>query len=129
MGRPKLATILTDIKSVSKFIQKKILPPARWNASDNVIYLNFVIAHTPAKNNTSADYLSRMEMDSKEKLILMIREDVETRCFEVNFQSTGVSEEVQVFFTEEDDETEAQIWYCKKQSRNNHINNGGYLTN
>ena len=57
-----------------------------------------------------------MEMDSKEKLILMIREDVETRSFEVNFQSTGVSEEVQIFFTAEDDETEAQIWDCKNKA-------------
>ena len=34
-----------------------------------------------------------MEMDPKEKLILKIREDVETRPIEVNVQSAGVSEE------------------------------------
>ena len=57
-------------------------------------------------------------MDPKEKLILTIRADVETRSIAVNVQSAGVSEEEQVFFTKEDDETKAQVWERKKQSRN-----------
>ena len=65
----------------------------------------------------AADYLSRMEMDPTEKLVLKIRADVETQPIEVNVQSTGVSEEEQVFFTEEDNETEEQIWERKKQSK------------
>ena len=74
------------------------------------------MAHIPGKNNTAADYLSGMEMDPTEKLIPKIREDVETRPIEVNVQSAGVSEEEQVFFTEEDSETEEQIWERKQQS-------------
>ena len=58
-----------------------------------VIQLNFVIAHIPVGNNTAADYLSRMEIVPKEKLVLKIREDVETRPFEVKVQSAGVAEE------------------------------------
>ena len=58
-----------------------------------------------------------MEMDPTEKLVLKIREDVETRPIEVNVQSAGVSEEEQVFFTEEDNETEQQIWERKQQSK------------
>ena len=58
-----------------------------------------------------------MEMDPTEKLVLKIREDVETRPIEVNVQSDGVSEEEQVFFTEEDSETEKQIWERKQQSK------------
>ena len=46
-----------------------------------------------------------MEMDPTEMLVLKIREDVETRPIEVNVQSVGVSEEEQVFFTEEDNAT------------------------
>ena len=74
------------------------------------------MVHIPGKNNTAADYLSGMEMDPTEKLIPKIREDVETRPIEVNVQSAGVSEEEQVFFTEEDSETEEQIWERKQQS-------------
>ena len=58
-----------------------------------------------------------MELDPTEKLFLKIREDVETQPIEVNVQSAGVSEEEQVFFTEEDNETEEQIWERKKQSK------------
>ena len=56
-------------------------------------------------------------MDPTEKLVLKIREDVETRPIEVNVQSARVSEEEQVFFTEEDSETEQQIWERKQQSK------------
>ena len=42
---------------------------------------------------------------------------METRSIEVNVQSAGVSEEEQDFFTEEDNETEEQIWERKKQTK------------
>ena len=58
-----------------------------------------------------------MEMDPTEKLVLIIREDVETRPIEVNVQSAGVSEEEQIFFTEEDNETEEQIWERKNNPK------------
>ena len=66
-GTPKPVIILTDNKSVTRFFQTKIKPPPLWNACDFVIQFNFVIALIPGKNNTAADYLSRMEMDSTEK--------------------------------------------------------------
>ena len=59
---PKLVIILTDNKSVTRFFQTKIIPPPLWNACDFVIQFNFTIAHIPGKNNTAADYLSRMEI-------------------------------------------------------------------
>ena len=115
-GTPQPVIIITDNKSVTRFFQTKIIPPPLWNAFDFVIQFNFIIAHIPGENNTAADYLSRMEMDPTEKLVLKIREDVETRPIEVNVQSAGVSEEEQVFFTGEDNETEHQIWDRKPQS-------------
>ena len=67
-----------------------------------------------------ADYLCRMETDPNEKLNLKISEDVDTRPIEVNVQSVGVSEEEQVFFAEEGDETEEQIWKRMKFSKKGH---------
>ena len=116
-GTPQPVIIFTNNKSVTRFFQTKIIPPPLWNACDFVIQFNFIIAHIPGKNNTGADYLSCMEMDPIEKLVLKIREDVETRPIEVNVQSAGVSEEEQVFFTQEDNETEEQIWERKKQTK------------
>ena len=120
-GTPKPVIILTDNKSVTRFFQTKIIPPTLWNACDYVIQFNFTIAHIPGKNNTAADYLSRLEISPKEKLILRIREDIPTTPIELHVQSAGVSEEEQIFYTEDDDETEEQILQRKQQARDNPI--------
>ena len=111
--------ILTDNKSDTRFFQTKIIPLPFWNPCNYVIQINFIIAHIPGKNNTATDYLSGVKMDPNEKLILKIREDVGTRPIEVNVQSAGLSEE-QVFFTQEDNETEERIWERKKLSKTGH---------
>ena len=121
-GTPKPVIILTDNKSVTRFFQTKIIPPTLWNACDYVIQFNFTIAHIPGKNNTAADYLSRLEICPKEKLILRIREDISTTPIELNVQSAGVIEEDQIFFTDEDEETEEQIWQRKKDARSHPTN-------
>ena len=121
-GTPKPVIILTDNKSVTRFFQTKISPPTLWNACDYVIQFNFTIAHIPGKNNTAADYLSRLEISPKEKLILRIREDIPTKPIELHVQSAGVSEEEPLFYTEDDDETEEQILQRKRDARHDPAN-------
>ena len=121
-GTPKPVIILTDNKSVTRFFQTKIIPPTLWNACDYVMQFNFTIAHIPGKNNTAADYLSRLEICPKEKLILRIREDISTTPIELNVQSAGVTEEEQIFYTDDDEETEEQIWKRKQDARSNPMN-------
>ena len=94
-GAPKPVIILTDNKSVTRFFQTKIIAPSLWNACDYVIQFSFTIAHIPGKNNTAADYLSRLEIPPKEKLILRIREDIQTTTIELHVQSAGAAEEDQ----------------------------------
>ena len=118
-GTPKPVIVLTDNKSVTSFFQTKIISPSLWNACDYVIQLNFTIAHIPGKNNTAADYLSRLEISPKKKLKLHIREDIQTTPIELHVQSAGVAEEEQIYYTEDDDETEEEIWQRKKQARDN----------
>ena len=118
-GSPQPIIILTDNKTVTRFFQTKIVPPPLWNACDYVTQFSFIIAHIPGKNNTAADYLSRLEADPKDKIVKRIREDIETKPIEINIQSSGIAEEEQIFYTEDDNETEEQIWERKKQSRNN----------
>ena len=118
----KPVIILTDNKSVTRFFQTKIIPPTLWNACDYVIQFYFTIAHIPGKNNTAADYLSRLEICPKEKLVLRIREDISTTPIELNVQSAGVTEEDQIFYTEEDEETEEQIWQRKEDARSHPTN-------
>ena len=121
-GTPNPMNILTDNKSVTRFFQTKIIPPTLWNACDYVIQFNFTIAHIPGENNTTADHLSRLEISPKEKLILRITEDIPTTPIELHVQSSGVSEEEQIFYTEDDDETEEQFLHGKKDARDNPAN-------
>ena len=75
-GAPKPVIFFTDNKAVTQFFQMKIVPPALWNACDYVIQFNFVKDYFPRAQNTAAEYLSRLELDPKEKLVMKIRADV-----------------------------------------------------
>ena len=50
---------------------------------------------------------------------MKIREDVQTLPIEINVQSAGVSQEEQIFYTNDDDETEEQYWARKKAINKN----------
>ena len=55
-------------------------------------------------------------------MFFRLREDIPTTPIELHVQSAGVTEEEQIFYTEDDDETEVQIWQRKKQARENPLN-------
>ena len=71
--------------------------------------IQFVIAHIPGAQNTAADYLSLLEADPKDKLVMKVREDLQTVPIEINVQSAGVSQEKRIFYTNDDDETKEQF--------------------
>ena len=121
-GTPTPVIILTDNKSLTRFFQTKIIIPTLWNACDYVIQFSFTVAHMPGKNNTAAVYLSRLEICPKEKLVLRIREDIPTTPIDLNVQSAGVTEEDQIFYTDDDEETEEQLWQRKKEANPNPTN-------
>ena len=80
---------------------------------------NFSIAHVPCRMNTAADFLSCLDLDPKEKVQLLIRDDIQTSPIEVQLQSYDVTEEQQFYFLlpEDDIETEDQIWEQKQRGR------------
>ena len=119
-GATKPVIIMTDSKSVTRFFQTKMIPPPLWNACDFVLQFNFTIAHIPGKMNTAADFLSRLEMDPNEKIILKIREDIPTKAIEVNSECTGIAQEEPVFFdpTDPQETTEKELWKRKEKARN-----------
>ena len=90
------------------FFQTKLIPSPLWNAIDYVIQFKIFIAHFP--KTTQRHVLCPERRSILKKLVLTIREEVETTPIEVKVHSTGVSEEEQVFFTKEDNETEEHIW-------------------
>ena len=97
-GATKPVTIMTVIKSVTRFLQTKMIPPPLWKAGNFVLQYSFTVAHIPGKMNNAADFLSRLEMDPNEKMFLQIREDIRTKPIEVNIESTGIAQEEPVFF-------------------------------
>ena len=113
--------VLTDNKSVSRFCQTKAIPPALWNACDYVLQFDFKIAHIAGSVNTAADFLSRLELKVTKKILLKIREDIQTTPIEVTTSSSDVADEEQVFFTQtdNDNESEEQTLERKEQSRQN----------
>ena len=119
-GATKPVIIMTDSKSVTRFFQTKMIPPPLWNACDFVIQFNFTFAHIPGKMNTTADFLSRFEMDPNEKVILKIRKDIPTKPIEINIESTGIVQEETVFFdpTDRQETTEKELWKRKDEVRN-----------
>ena len=66
--------------------------------------------------------MSRLEICPEEKLNLRIREDISTTPIKLNVQSAGVFEEDQIFYTNDDEETEEQIWQRKKDARSHPTN-------
>ena len=80
---------------------------------------NFTIGHISGKNNPVADYLSRLEISPKEKLILGIREDIPTTPIALHVQPAGVTEEEQSVYTGDDGKTAEQIWQRKKHEKIN----------
>ena len=118
-GATKPVIIMTDSKSVTRFSQTKMILPPLWNACDFVLQFNFTIAHIPRKTNTAADFLSRLEMDPNEKLILKNREDIPTQPIEVNIESTSIAQEEAVFFdpTDQQKTTEKDLWKRKDEAR------------
>ena len=107
----KLAIVLTDNKSETRFFQTKAIPPSLWNACDYVLQFNFKIAHIAGSVNTTADFLSRLELKVTEKIHLKIREEVQTTPIEVSTNSSYDADEEKMFFTQTDsqNETEEQI--------------------
>ena len=129
-GATKPLIIMTDSQSVTRFFQTKMIPPPLWNACHFVLQFNFTIAHIPGKMNTAADFLSRLEMDPKEKTILKIREDIPTKPIEVNIESTSIAQEEQVFQdpTDQQETTEKELWTRKEEERNAIPNDAPVIT-
>ena len=116
----KPVIIMTDSKSVTRFLQTKIVPPTLWNTCNFVLQFNFTIAHSPGKMNTAADSLSRLEMDPNEKVFLKMRGDIPTKQVEVNIESTVIAQEGPVSFdtTDQHETTEKKLWKLQEEARN-----------
>ena len=97
-----------------------MIPPPLWKACDFALQLIFLLAHIPGRVNTTGDILSLSEINPNEKLVFKICEDVPKQTIEVNIQSTGITQEDQVFFNTDEAELPSaeQLWQRKQEKRN-----------
>ena len=111
---------MTDIKSVTKLFQTKLIPRLLWNAYVFVLQFNFVKAHNPGRMSTAAVFPSTLEADPNEKKVLRLREDRSFKPIGINIKSTGIAPEEPVFNTDDDltDFLEHDIWQRKADIRN-----------
>ena len=110
--------VMTDNRSVTRFFQTKAIPPTLWNACDDVLQFNFHITHVAGTQNTAADFLSRIDLNPKERVELKLRNDITIRPIQVNLQSTDLADAEQLFFLpDETIETEEEILLQKEQAR------------
>ena len=74
--------------------------------------------HVAGSQNTAADFLSRLELTSREKIQLKLPDDIITAPIEVNLQSTDVADEEQLL-----------SYQTKKKNQNKRFLQGKRLAN
>ena len=112
--------VMTDNRSVTRFFRTKAIPPTLWNACGYVLQFNFHNMHVAGTQNTAADFLSRIDLNPKERVELKIRNDFTIQPIQVNLHLTDVADEEQLFcLPEETIETEEEILLQKEQARQN----------
>ena len=109
--------VLTENKSVTRFLQTKATPSALWNASHYVLQFNFKIAHIAGSVNAAADFPSRLELKVTEKIRLKIGEDIQTTLIEVKTSSFDYADEEQFFFTQADNNEDSEEQTLKREEQ------------
>ena len=83
-----------------------------WNACDYVIQYYFLIVPVAGSIKTSADILSRTEVNPTKKLEMSMRNDIQTKAF--NIQSSVIVEEERIYVLPNDEFDENQLWQEKE---------------
>ena len=67
--------ILTNNRSLTRFVQAQTFPQSLWNYVDRVIAVTIVVTHIPGKANAAADFLSRLQSNPNETIELKLRQN------------------------------------------------------
>ena len=73
--------------------------------------------HVAGTQNTAANFLSRIDLNPKERVELKIKNDITIRPIQVNQQSTDVAYEEQVFSFQKKRSKLKKKSYCKKNKQ------------
>ena len=60
--------VMTYNKALTRFFQSKHIPLKLWNYCDQVLQFDSVLAHVPGTETSAADYLSRLDINSQDRI-------------------------------------------------------------
>ena len=72
----KPTIVMTDNKALTRFFQSKRIPPKLWNYCDQALQFDFVLAHVPGVENPAADYLSRLDINPRDRIHLKLNDEI-----------------------------------------------------
>ena len=116
---PNSTSVLTDNKSVKRFFQTKANPASIWMLCHYLLQISLKVVFIADSVNTTADFLSRLELKVTEKIRLNICEDIQTTPIEVTTSSSHNADEEKFHLTKADNYnvSEEQTVQQKEQSR------------
>ena len=89
----KPTIMMTDNKVLTRFFQSKRIPPKLWNSCDQTRQFDFVLAHIPGTENPAADYLSRLDNRSEERIHLKMHDEILVFHVEINVASKTLKQD------------------------------------
>ena len=79
---------MTDNKALTRFFQAKRIPPKLWNHCDQALQFDFVLAYVPGIENSAADYLSRLNINTEERLQLKLNDQTPIHYIEISSKNS-----------------------------------------
>ena len=98
----KPTVVLTDNKSVTRFLKAKWLPGKLWNAVDYVLSFNFVIGHITGKANAAADYLFRVHINPAIKMKMKLEDQIPLHKIRIDVLSNTPDNSIMSVYTTEE---------------------------
>ena len=83
-GVKKPTTVMTDNKALTRFFQSKRIPSELWNHCDQALQFDFVLANVPGVENPAADYLSRIDINSEDRIHLKLNDQIPVHYIEID---------------------------------------------
>ena len=86
-GVKKPTIVMTDNKALTRFFQSKRIPPKLWNYCDQALQFDFVLAHVPGVEKPVADYLSRLDINPRDRIHLKLHDEIPVYKVEIDLAS------------------------------------------
>ena len=116
-GVKKPTIVMTDNKALTRFFQSKRIRPKLWNHCDQALQFDFALAHVPNVENPAADYLSRLDINSEDRIHLKLNDQTPVHYIEIDLTAKTPKQDDDE--EDSDPEQQQQIETIEPQNSNN----------